>query len=309
MSVCDHLVAPDSAGLFRAAIIASGPCQAQASLATAQRASTTYAESVGCADPAAAAACLRALPAGELAKAPTFVRIGEDRLSGPVTGTPVLPVDPVTAIQQGRAARVPVLIGTTRNEFTLFMALQYLRQSRLPASSDYPGMLADTFGPHAQVVGASYPLDRYRGDVALAYAAAVTDGFFSCLADRLADALAGGAPVYAYEFSDPGAPAPEPLRHVPFPVGAGHSLDLRYLFDIGGAPPLNPAQQRLSDQMIGYWTQFISTNVPGIAGEPAWPQLNGHRADGPRMSFEAGGARVSTDFERDHQCPFWAGLT
>ena len=34
MSVCDHLVAPGSAGLFRAAIIQSAPCQAQADLAT-----------------------------------------------------------------------------------------------------------------------------------------------------------------------------------------------------------------------------------------------------------------------------------
>jgi len=36
MSVCDHLVAPGSAGLFRAAIIQSAPCQAQADLATGQ---------------------------------------------------------------------------------------------------------------------------------------------------------------------------------------------------------------------------------------------------------------------------------
>ncbi len=36
MSVCDHLVAPGSAGLFRAAIIQSAPCQAQAALPAAQ---------------------------------------------------------------------------------------------------------------------------------------------------------------------------------------------------------------------------------------------------------------------------------
>ena len=37
MSVCDHLVAPGSAGLFRAAIIQSGPCQAQVALPEAER--------------------------------------------------------------------------------------------------------------------------------------------------------------------------------------------------------------------------------------------------------------------------------
>ena len=43
MSVCDHLVAPDSEGLFRAAIIQSAPCQAQADLPTAERRSVDYA--------------------------------------------------------------------------------------------------------------------------------------------------------------------------------------------------------------------------------------------------------------------------
>ena len=39
----------------------------------------------------------------------------------------------------------------------------------------------------------------------------------------------------AYEFDDPHAPAPKFLRDAPFPVGASHSLELRYLFSMGGA--------------------------------------------------------------------------
>src|SRR5690606_17630660 len=66
ISVCDHLVAPGSAGLFSAAIIQSGPCQAQATLPVAERASLDYAGKLGCDDPAHAASCLRALPADEL---------------------------------------------------------------------------------------------------------------------------------------------------------------------------------------------------------------------------------------------------
>lgn len=51
MSVCDHLVAPGSAGLFRAGIIQSGPCQAQADLPTAAKISLDYAAQAGCGDP------------------------------------------------------------------------------------------------------------------------------------------------------------------------------------------------------------------------------------------------------------------
>jgi len=49
MSVCDHLVAPESWGLFRAAIVQSGPCQAQVALPEALRVSEDFAARAGCA--------------------------------------------------------------------------------------------------------------------------------------------------------------------------------------------------------------------------------------------------------------------
>jgi para-nitrobenzyl esterase len=309
MSVCDHLVAPGSQGLFRAAIIESGPCQAQADLATAQRASLVYAKAVGCPDPVTAADCLRRLPPARLAEPPWFYHIGNDALTGPVIGSPVLPTDPVAAIGSGAAAKVPVLIGTNRDEFTLFTAIQYLRRGRAQTAPDYQAELTDTFGAEGRAVGEHYPPQKFGGSVPLAYSAAVTDGVFACLASRLADALAGGAPVYAYEFNDPNAPAPAPLKTVPFPVGASHSLELRYLFDVGGAPPLNPAQQRLSDQMIGYWSQFVSTGVPGVKGAPIWPAVERGNQDGPTMSLQPDGSRVITTFGAEHQCGFWADRT
>jgi para-nitrobenzyl esterase len=308
MSVCDHLVAPGSAGLFRAAIIQSGPCQAQADLATARQTSLDYAASVGCGQPATAAQCLRALPAAKLVRAPWYYRVGADNLTGPVTGTTALPVDPVVGFVTGRAAKVPVLIGTNHDEFTLFVALQYLRLARGHATAQYPGLLADTYGPDAVTVGTRYPVDRYGHSVPLAYSAAVTDSAFACIADQMADGLARTAPVYAYEFNDPNAPAPQPLRTLSFPVGASHSLELRYLFDMGGAPPLDPAQRRLSDQMVAYWTQFVITGVPRAAGQPDWPQLGPDAATGPRLSLQPDGSRVVTNFDESHQCRFWASL-
>ncbi|MBV9640657.1 MAG: carboxylesterase family protein [Mycobacteriaceae bacterium] len=305
MSVCDHLVAPGSVGLFRAAIIQSGPCQAQADLATAQHVSLDYAASVGCGDPATAAECLRALPSSQLDRPPWYYHVGTDGLTGPVTGTLQLPVNPITAAAQGRAARVPVLIGTTHDEFTLFVATQYMQLGRMP---DYPSVLNDTFGPIAAQIATRYPVDRYGGDAALAYAAAVTDGVFACPTDRLAGSLTQSAPVYGYEFNDRNAPAPDPLRNVPFPVGASHSLELRYLFDIGWAPPLDPAQQHLSDEMIRYWARFVATGAPQVDGQPSWPPLGHTMADAPRMSLQTPEAHTFTDYDEAHQCAFWASV-
>jgi para-nitrobenzyl esterase len=117
----------------------------------------------------------------------------------------------------------------------------------------------------------------------------------------MADAMARTQPVYAYEFNDRDAPTPDPMRTLPFPVGASHSLELRYLFDVGGAPPLNPAQQALSDQMIDYWAHFVSTGEPG----PQWPAFG---PDENRLSFQSDGSRVFTDFDDTHQCGFWASV-
>ena len=307
MSVCDHMVAPDSAGLFRAAIIQSGPCQAQLALPAAERISEAYARDAGCVDPATAAACLRALPADRLRKPVWYDRIGEDTLSGPVTGTSVLPEDPMVAFANGRAADVPVLIGTNRDEFTLFAALQYLRGARRYEPAEYPGLLADTFGADAPAVGTRYPLERYGGSAALAYSASVTDGVFACVADRMTDELAPTNDVYTYEFNDPNPPTPEPMRTLPFPVGASHSLELRYLFDVGGAPPLNSVQQQLSNQMIDYWTNFVKNSDPKTEGQPDWPEAGDPPAVN-RLSLQPDGSRLSTEFDNEHQCGFWAGL-
>ena len=302
MSVCDHLVAPDSEGLFSAAIIQSGPCAAQYDLPAAEKASERYAAEAGCGDPATAAACLRALPSERLQAPVLYDRIGTEQLSGPVTGTTTLPVDPLTGAAQGRAAKVPVLIGTTADEFNLFTALQFVR-GRAVDAAHYPELLDQAFGHNAVAVAQQYPPDRFGGSVPLAYSAAATDGLFACVADRLADSLSSAEPVYSYVFADAGAPAPEPLRAAPFPVGAGHSLELRYLFDVGGAPPPNPDQQRLSDEMIDYWTHFVATGSPGSD----WPAYNDKNA-GARMSLQPNGNRLVTDFEQAHRCGFWSGL-
>lgn len=308
MSVCDHLVAPGSKGLFRAAIIQSAPCGAQADLPTAERRSVDYAAKVGCGDPKTAADCLRALPLDKLREPVTFFNIGEDALPGPVTGSAALPVDPVAAMANNEAARVPVLMGTNRDEFTLFVALQYLRYGKVYTTEQYPALLRDTFGANALAVGERYPLSKYGGNVPSAYSAAVTDGVFSCVSERMSDDLARVGPVYAYEFNDRDAPAPEPMRTLPFPVGASHSLELRFIFEVGGADPLDPAQQKLSDQMLDYWSRFVIAGSPDVAGRPEWPGLGADDEAQPWMSLQPDGSRVVTDFGESHQCPFWAGL-
>ena len=217
-----------------------------------------------------------------------------------------MPVDPTVAIAEGKAAKVPVLIGGNRDEFTLFVGVQTLRNGREFTREEYPGLLEKTFGADARAVGERYPPERFGGSVSLAYSAAVTDGEFACVTERMTDELAAEVPVYGYEFNDPNPPTPEPFRTLPFRLGASHALELRYLFDTGGAPPLNPTQRALSDQMIDYWSAFVKNGTPDVAGAPEWPRLD--PAHEELLSLQPDGSRVMTDFDAIHQCDFWAGL-
>ncbi len=304
MSVCDHLISPASAGLFRAAILQSGPCQVQADRDTAIAASRDYAEKLGCVgETTAIAACLRAVPVTRMLDMPlAFAGNGDDRIPGPVTGEALLPSNPVAAVHAGQAARVPVLIGFTHDESTLFAAESYLKNPRDFTAGNYPNLLAGIVGGRAEEVARRYPVGDYAHPV-LAYAAVGTDQDIACPALDMTAALARSASVYSYEFDDPHAAAPTELAGLPFPLGAAHALELPYLFDhVEGFPAGHSTDQRaLARQMIRYWAAFVNTGDPAVADQPAWPAYQGQRT----LLLAPGDSRVITDAATEHRCDLW----
>ncbi|MFI7003323.1 carboxylesterase/lipase family protein [Nocardia sp. NPDC050175] len=299
MSVCDHLVSPRSERLFQGAILESGPCELQVDRQTAVDKSEQYATTLGCpGTDAATAQCLRAIPADKLA-ATTLQYTGSDGsgLPSPAFGQPLLPEDPVTAFREGKAAKVPVLIGANHDEYTSFVA------GRTITAEEYPQLL-QTFGAHADTVAARYPLDAYPQPV-LAWSAVMTDHIFVCPIADATKSLVRTGPVYAYEFADqnaaplPGLPSPPP-----FPLGASHAFELPYLFDLAQAtPPATPAQKILSDKMIRYWSAFIRTGDPNSRGLPDWPRHTGDQ------DLVLNPEKITTtDAARNHHCELWSGI-
>ena len=109
---------------------------------------------------------------------------------------------------------------------------------------------------------------------------------------------AGSAPALALEkFGDHWNAATEE-------IGAAHALDLRYLFDMGGATALDAAQRTLADQMIAYWSRFVTTGNPDVPGQPAWPALDPQRPQ--QLSLQTGEPVLTGDFAERHKCDFWA---
>lgn len=310
MSICAQLASPLARGLFDRAILQSGPCTPQgvtAPLREALSTATAYARALGCAPQDAA--CLRALPVGRLLDVP----VPGNRVPGAIDlplvwGDRVLPRAPAEVFAAGAGLRVPVLLGTNRDEGTLFVA------PVAPSGQDLPlwqfwGVVALLERWNAPLALASYPAGR--GTVGDAAAALVTDSVFACPTSDLAADLARGAPVYAYEFRDPAPPlALSPTASVPR-YGAAHASELVSVFGTRLAGLADPAQftapqARLARSIRSYWANFARRGDPNGPGLVPWTPYDPHA--GRVLGLAPGATAEVTDFRQEHHCGLWDRL-
>jgi carboxylesterase type B len=305
-SVCAHLVAPGSRGLFAGAMIQSGSCVSQTQ-AQSEATGLQVAATVGCTDPAGAAGCLRRVDAGRLLDATPAQPIVF------VSGTATLSLDPAAAVRDGRFARVPVTIGANRDEGRTFTVGNIGW-----TQAQYVAFVRGVLGADAEAVLARYPWPASADQFTPAYltGAILTDsglvaGIGGCANRELTRELARSTRTYAYQFDHRTGPGlrPEPIGYV---WGAGHAAELAYLwpsFDNGTpiAPTFDATERELASDMVAYWGGFVRHGQPSVPGLPRWPQGNQGRV----LSLRAGGhSRVISDatFAAEHQCAFWDSL-
>ena len=322
-SVCAQLMSPAMAGQFQAAIVQSGVCSSN--LMQAMPAALHVGEGLVHQLPCQGRqgrqllACLRALPVEKLLPLLGHVGATSEVPLRPVYGSAVLPQAPDTAFAQGHFHRVPLLIGSTRDEGTLLVALginqsnnrlvQPLGAVQLQAQ-DTPAAFAQGvtqyFGAAAlPVLQERYPLERYGAKGSAALSAMLTDGLFACNADSLRrSVVAQQVPVYGYEFAE--APAGGLIKNdiSGVKLGAYHGAEFASLF-FYPFYRLSPAQQQLAGDMQDYWASFARTHQPVSkrAGAAAWPAFS---AENPQLlNLQAKGSVSSNDFSQRHQCDFW----
>lgn len=299
ISTCLHLLSPASKGLFHRAIIESGPCSVGAS-ATAKEnelQGAALAKAVGCEDPTTELACLRGKKADELLVALPGKKglIGGDGVNWfPMVDGINLPDQPALLLDAGQIEKVPVILGTNKNEGTLFFAIG----ATAADDAEYEALMSSVFGGQGAAIVAHYPSASF-GSAKDAAAEAFGDGAFVCPTRRTARALAkASVPTRLYHFTH----APKAL----FPnLGAFHSTELPFLF--GNAYlgiTLDEEEQALSKAMIGYWSRHALSGDPNGEGALAWP------------SFELGSdTHLVLDLQlstasglKSADCDFWDGI-
>jgi para-nitrobenzyl esterase len=210
---------------------------------------------------------------------------------------------PEQAWTSGEFNKVPILGGTTRDEGMFFYAAAlYFNTATVSRTSNSVPRTPEDYAAATKAgafciwcnaerkmpagVAEAYPLSDFNGDAMYALARIAADPI-RCrelhVLNRIVDA---GVPVYAYRFDYDQAPFYAP-KFAGYKPRAAHTIDLQFVFDgfhgghLGvnldqdtGLPrELNGAEGRLSDMMVGQWTNFAKSANPNGTGNAPWPRL------------------------------------
>jgi len=270
--VCNLMASPLAAGLFRGAILESGTCVDSVFplLHEEEMSGERLAKDLGVSAGPKALQQLRAIPADRVLE--TASNDEKIDLEPNIDGS-VLPRQPAVTFARGSQARIPVMLGTTEDEVSIFASPLVGGHSYRPKTvADYRAWLRREFSDFADEVFASYPAGE-EAQVPTVFRTMFSDYDFALSAWLLAKEMAQtGRPAYLYRFTYVGS---GPFAN----LGAFHSEELMFLsgrYWTSWVPKAEDAQ--LSRTMVGYWAQFIKTGNPNTPSLPTWPAFDGGEA-------------------------------
>ena len=269
------LATPSAAGLFHRAIAQSSPVTSMYGADRAAAVARAFLTAAGVSP--ARPEGLRLLSASAVvdAAATVFADVPRDhpgRLPfSPVVDGDILPEHPITVLSSGRGLPVPLIIGTNRDEATLF---KFMRSPLMPITRDALEQMfqqmreedPDAVAPSRDQVLTAYQDVRER---ALGLGIA-TDIAFRMPTIWAAAGHSAVAPTYLYRF-DYATPLLKALG-----IGASHATELPYVWGNLDALRLDPSYGfggraralALSRRMQYRWTSFAHGAGPGADWRP-----------------------------------------
>ena len=276
-SVGTLLASPLTRGMFRAAIPQSGAGHHTLPQAAAARVTDALLETLGVVDIDG----LRGVSVDEILKAQTTVdlKLARDPAMGgvnafyPVEGCPAIPVKPIDAIRSGAGSDVDVLIGTNKDEATLFIMER--------VSDDRPAKDAARYGGGDALL-AAYRSAMPDADPTELATAMSTHWTFRVPAVRLAEARvengSGTGRTWMYLFTWESRSR----------LKSTHALEIPFAFNNLDKPGVKvflgqgPTPQGVADTMHNAWIRFIND------GDPGWPAYDLDKRINMRFDEESG---------------------
>ncbi len=259
---------PLAEGLFTGAISQSGgsfgptghvpsPGENMRPLADAEISGVELARAAG----AATLRDLRALPAGKL------IEVGRSQrgMAWPIVDGWVIPDDQYRLYVAGRFNDAAILLGYNSDEGLSF--------SHDKTPNDYIAGVRKRYGPFADRLLEAYPVaadsvPKTARDLARDSAF----GWHTWVWARLQSQHGKGKAYYYYFDQHPEYPAGSPQAGHGSPHGAEVAYVFEHLYDTHR--PATPADERISDAMAAYWTNFAKHLDPNGKGLPEWPAFS-----------------------------------
>lgn len=271
------LALPHAAELFDQAILQSGPLQAQ----PAKKAGRMTREIAKRRRVAATRSGFEAVTPAELAATQTAVGAGGSPLGGGpgvalVIGGEAVPEDPLGALLAGAGRGIPVLIGTTSEEYRLWLAPNGALDRISWTTVAVARMSARVPRRIVRAHRARRP-EALPGEV---LGEIVSDMLLRGPATRFADSRAdAAAPTFVYEFR-----WQSPVDG----LGAAHAMELGFVFDRLETPDAvalggTDAPVALAEVMHRAWVSFV------VDGDPGWERWSARR---PVQVFDADGGHI-----------------
>jgi para-nitrobenzyl esterase len=268
-AVMINLISPLSKGLFQRIINESGTHITATPLPAAEQRGAALAAKAGCSAASDVMACMRALTPLQI------LQLGPPTPNYFVVDGKVVTQDPFETYRAGTFNHVPIMTGLVEDEQAFFMPeisggppVPSAKPLDAQGYADYVRSYGDE---NVAALTAAYPLSAFASpslaEIALA------EGNKACIARQFDRWWSQRVPVYAYQFDDETAPSYFPA--VSYPTRAFHTSELEYIFTLfhggqGRPHKLNPAQQKLANQLALYWGTFARNGDPNSAGNPHW---------------------------------------
>jgi para-nitrobenzyl esterase len=175
--------------------------------------------------------------------------------------------DPLAVVSDGRAPDVPLLIGTTRDEFAT-MSPAVLVPSH-PDDEWVREQVRPFLGDNTEAIVAAYRANRPTHSPRALQVAIATDALFWIGSVRFAEARAGigGAPVWMYRF-DWETPAQGYTGMAP------HGSDIPFFFDnahLAKVTEMGPGREQIAVETSSALVSLAGTGSPNRGGAPEWP--------------------------------------